>query len=159
MLDGAPWTVWSPGPAGAAASDSGSSADLRIVSNTQPAHGTATCSALGACFYKADAGSTQADSFTYTARDAAANEDTATVTVSVTEGTAASDVLARDDDLATIVDRAIQKFHPTENDSAEGTTFTVGARCRRYSSTVRSGVRSSGSASSISLVKMRSERL
>ena len=57
----------------------------------QPANGTATCSALGACLYKANGGFTGNDSFAYTARDTATGtQDTATVNVTVSAGTAAA---------------------------------------------------------------------
>ena len=110
------------------ANDSGSSADLRVVSNTQPANGTATCSALGACLYKANGGFTGNDSFAYTARDTATGtQDTATVNVTVSAGTAAGEVVARDDDVATLVNRAVQ-VRPLDNDEADGTTFEVDAQ-------------------------------
>src|SRR4051812_5274123 len=63
------------------ANDSASSNNFTVVSNTQPAHGQASCSALGACSYKANPGFTGNDTFTYTAREASGPQDTATVNV------------------------------------------------------------------------------
>src|SRR5436190_6690201 len=100
------------------ANDSSSSSSFSIVSNTQPAHGTATCSALGACFYKAASGFTGADSFTYTARSADNAEDTATVTVTVSASTVAPALIARDDDVATAFNTARQ-FNALSNDTGD----------------------------------------
>ena len=76
------------------ANDSSSSSTFTIVSNTQPAHGSATCSALGACFYKAASGFTGVDTFTYTARSSDGAEGTATVTVTAGNSTFAPALIA-----------------------------------------------------------------
>ena len=60
---------------------------MTIASNTQPANGTASCSALGACLYTADEGFTGADAFIYTARDADGESSVGTVTVTVRQST------------------------------------------------------------------------
>src|SRR6478672_9726366 len=53
----------------ALARDSDPDGDAMTLSgNSQPAHGTATCSSLGACLYTANAGYTGTDSFGYTVR-------------------------------------------------------------------------------------------
>lgn len=101
----------------------GGGGGLVVSANTQPANGTATCSELGACFYKANAGFTGSDSFTYTARNGAGESDTATVSVNVTASTAQSALAARDDDVATLQGKAIE-IKPLANDSGPGIART-----------------------------------
>src|SRR4051794_1016837 len=57
---------------------------LTVVSQTDPAHGTASCTALGACLYVATGGYVGADTFTYTVRDPDSNDTVGTVNVNVT---------------------------------------------------------------------------
>ncbi|GAA2550775.1 hypothetical protein GCM10010435_21120 [Winogradskya consettensis] len=85
---------------------------LRVISVTQPAHGTAVLNANGTVTYTADAGSSGMDTFDYTVTDDAGGTDTATVVISIdsapvaTPDTAAAgagtpvdiDVLANDTD-------------------------------------------------------------
>ena len=57
---------------------------LTVTSNTQPAHGTATCLPTGACTYTANAGYVGPDEFDYTVTDAGANTATAIVSLDIT---------------------------------------------------------------------------
>jgi Bacterial Ig domain/PQQ-like domain len=100
------------------ANDSGPAGNLRIASNTQPAHGKATCSALGACFYQANGGFTGTDTFKYVVKDGAAT-GTGTVTVTVSKATSAGAFAARDDDVATQRNTA-KTFNVLANDTAAG---------------------------------------
>ena len=59
---------------------------LSVTGNTQPSHGTVTCTA-SACTYTPAAGYTGSDSFTYTVSDGQGGSDTGTVTVNVTPAT------------------------------------------------------------------------
>ena len=52
---------------------------ITVSGNTQGAHGTVTCAALGGCIYTADPGFEGSDEFTYTVRDSTGLEATATV--------------------------------------------------------------------------------
>jgi hypothetical protein len=71
---------------------------LEIVSSTQPANGSVTCTA-SECAYTPDPDFNGADSFTYRAADTIGNTDTATVTVDVT---LVNDDPAAADDAATV---------------------------------------------------------
>ncbi|MFJ5143984.1 Ig-like domain-containing protein [Curtobacterium sp. NPDC088465] len=66
---------------GVLANDSGTG--LSVVSNTQPAHGSATVRADGSYTYTPAAGFSGTDSFTYTAKDSSGQTATSTVTVTV----------------------------------------------------------------------------
>jgi hypothetical protein len=111
------------GVADVLANDSSSpSQAFTIVSNTQPANGTVTCSTLGACFYRANPGFTGNDAFTYTARNEAGALDTATVSVGVRGSTASTALIARDDDLATLQNNA-KSLNVMANDTGEGITL------------------------------------
>jgi PKD repeat protein len=69
----------------ALANDSDPNGDhIAVVSTGTPAHGTAACTALGACSYTAQSGYQGPDAFTYTVHDPGALSATATVTVDVT---------------------------------------------------------------------------
>jgi hypothetical protein len=103
----------------ALANDTSSSTEFTIVANTQPANGTASCSALGACFYRANAGFTGDDTFTYTARNADGTEDVANVVVSVGAASNAGALIARDDDLATRAETA-KGIDVIANDTGDG---------------------------------------
>ncbi|MDM7887425.1 Ig-like domain-containing protein [Curtobacterium sp. RHCJP20] len=67
---------------GVLANDSGTG--LSVVSNTQPAHGSATVRPDGSYTYTPAAGFSGTDSFTYTAKDSSGQTATSTVTVTVT---------------------------------------------------------------------------
>ncbi len=56
---------------------------LTYAKATDPAHGTATCTAAGSCGYTSAAGYVGTDSFTYTASDGKGGSATGTVTISV----------------------------------------------------------------------------
>jgi hypothetical protein len=79
---------------------------LTVTGASDPAHGDVSCSALGACFYRSDPGYVGTDSFTYTL-SAGGETASAEVAVTVEESVAASAIVARDDDVATLADRAI----------------------------------------------------
>ena len=91
---------------------------ITVSASTQPAHGSASCSAAGACFYSATAGFTGADSFTYTARDSTGATTQATVSVTVTASTASSAIAALDDDVATRAGQAVE-FNVLTNDRGQ----------------------------------------
>lgn len=67
---------------GVLANDSGTG--LSVVSNTQPAHGSATVRPDGSYTYTPAAGFSGTDSFSYTAKDSSGQTATSTVTVTVT---------------------------------------------------------------------------
>jgi hypothetical protein len=96
---------------------------MSVTANTQPAHGSATCTALGACFYKANAGYTGSDTFTYTLHSVAGAAATGTVTVTVGASTAQAPLQARDDDVATLAGHALT-VHVLANDDGTGLTVT-----------------------------------
>jgi hypothetical protein len=104
------------------ANDTSSTETFTVVSNTQPANGQVTCSALGACFYTAAGGFTGNDSFTYTASTSDGGQDTATVNVAVGSSTAAPALIARDDDVATAFNTA-KTFNALANDTGDGKTL------------------------------------
>jgi len=75
---------------------------LTVAVAAGPANGTATCASTGACFYRAAAGYTGADAFTYTATDPGGQSATATVDVLASAPNATQPIAATDDDVATI---------------------------------------------------------
>lgn len=94
---------------------------LSVSANSNPPHGTASCSILGACLYTADSGYTGPDSFTYTARDTTGATSTATVSVDVAASSAQKAFQAHDDDIATLAGRALD-FNVLSNDTGSGLT-------------------------------------
>ena len=88
---------------------------LAVAVNGPPAHGTVTCSALGACFYRAAAGYTGTDAFTYSATDPAGQAATATVDVTVSAAAGGQAVVAADDDVATVAPHPVS-FDVLAND-------------------------------------------
>lgn len=105
----------------ALAQDSDPDGDAMTISgNTQPAHGSASCSALGACFYTANGGYTGSDSFDYTVR-ANGDEAPGTITVNVGASGASGAFQARDDDVATRFGHAID-VNVLGNDTGTGLT-------------------------------------
>ncbi|MDT7571789.1 MAG: hypothetical protein QOE05_1963, partial [Actinomycetota bacterium] len=106
------------------ANDSSSDGEsMTVTANSQPSSGTASCSALGACFYSATGGFTGSDSFTYTVTDAGGETATATVDVNVDESTTQLALEARDDQAATLAGRAIN-IQVLANDSGTGLEVT-----------------------------------
>lgn len=102
------------------ANDSDADGDpLSVSASTQPANGTATCSATGACLYSANAGFTGSDSFTYTASDGNGGTTSATVAVTVSASSTPTTLAARDDEAATLAGRAVT-IHALANDSGTG---------------------------------------
>jgi hypothetical protein len=91
---------------------------LTVVSNTQPAHGSASCSSLGACLYSASGGYTGPDSFQYT-MSAGGEQATATVSVNVGAGSSSGAPQARDDDAAARFGHSVD-FNVLANDSGTG---------------------------------------
>src|SRR4051794_31190039 len=85
----------------------GSGSAMRVVGTSQPAHGKASCSALGSCFYQGDQGYSGPDTFTYTVRDAGAEESTATVHVTVQANNSTKALIARDDDAAAQASKSV----------------------------------------------------
>jgi PKD repeat protein len=82
--------------------DSDADADpLRLVASGTPAHGSATCTPLGACLYTADADYEGVDEFTYKVRDPAGLEATAKVALQISKPSAAAAFSARDDRVST----------------------------------------------------------
>ncbi|HUP85736.1 MAG TPA: Ig-like domain-containing protein [Acidimicrobiales bacterium] len=73
---------------------------LSVVSNTQPANGTANCAPLGGCLYTASAGYTGSDSFTYTVTDGTGQTDVGTVNLTV-QAAPAGPLFAIEDSIAT----------------------------------------------------------
>jgi hypothetical protein len=84
---------------GVLANDSGTG--VSVVSNTQPAHGTASVAADGSYTYTPAAGFSGTDSFTYTAKDSSGQTSTSTVTVTVKPSAADDTVTARAGQTAT----------------------------------------------------------
>ena len=109
------------GTVDALANDSDPDGDtFTIVATGAPAHGSAHCSALGACDYDADAGYAGSDEFTYTARDPAGLEATATVHVNVSAPPPGNERLSPlDDDVATRADTPVQ-VAVLDNDAGPG---------------------------------------
>ncbi|KQS09159.1 hypothetical protein ASG04_09805 [Curtobacterium sp. Leaf183] len=83
-------TLSVPAAQGVLANDTGDG--LSVVSNTKPAHGTATVNPDGSYTYTSDAGFSGTDTFTYVAEDGSGQQQTGTVTITVTP-TAADDVV------------------------------------------------------------------
>jgi hypothetical protein len=105
------------------ANDSPNGGPLTLTGNTQGAKGSVSCSALGACFYRANAGATGADSFTYSISNGS-GVGTATVTINVASAGTSSKAIARDDDVATLVNRPVVDFDVIANDSGDERTLT-----------------------------------
>ena len=104
--------------------DSDPDADtLTVSANTQPLHGTAGCSAQGACVYTASPGYTGADSFDYTARDPGGKTKVANVAVTVTAASNTASLAARDD-AAAIRAGSTGKLNVLDNDSGTGVSVT-----------------------------------
>ena len=103
---------------GVLANDSGTG--VRVVSNTQPAHGTATVQPDGSYTYTPAAGFSGTDSFTYTAKDSSGQTATSTVTVTVKPSAADDTVTARAGRTAT-ADAATGLL---ANDGGSGLTVT-----------------------------------
>ncbi|WP_146239592.1 Ig-like domain-containing protein [Curtobacterium sp. MCSS17_011] len=74
-------TLKVPAASGVLANDSGTG--LSVVSNTTPAHGTATVAADGSYTYTPAGGFSGSDTFQYTAKDSSGQTSTSTVTVTV----------------------------------------------------------------------------
>ena len=96
---------------------------LRVVATGAPAHGTASCTALGACLYTPTAGYAGPDSFTYRVADPEGLEATAHVSVEVTTAPAPSSLVARADHAATRQGTAVT-VHILANDSGTGLHVT-----------------------------------
>ena len=96
---------------------------LRVVATGAPAHGTASCTALGACLYTPTAGYAGPDSFTYRVADPEGLEATANVTVEVTTAAAPSTLVARADHAATRQGTPVT-VHVLANDSGPGLHLT-----------------------------------
>ena len=96
---------------------------LRVVATGAPAHGTASCAALGGCLYTPTAGYAGPDSFTYRVADPEGLEATANVSVDVTTAPAPSSLLARADHAATRQGTAVT-VHVLANDSGTGLHLT-----------------------------------
>jgi PKD repeat protein len=90
-----------------------------VVATGAPAHGTVTCSALGACVYTASAGYAGADEFTYTVRDATGLENTGTVNVTVSAPPDIGEPVGADDETATR-DGVAVNADVLANDSGKG---------------------------------------
>ena len=103
---------------GVLANDSGTG--VSVVSNTQPAHGTATVQPDGSYTYTPAAGFSGTDSFTYTAKDSSGQTATSTVTVTVKPSAADDTVTARAGRTAT-ADAATGLL---SNDGGSGLTVT-----------------------------------
>jgi PKD repeat protein len=98
-----------------------------LTATGAPGHGTATCSALGACLYTADPGYLGQDSFTYTIHDVAGHAATATVGVSVlAPDTAAGAPVAADDTAATRQESVVD-IDVLGNDAGAGLLTLVSA--------------------------------
>ncbi|HEX8002999.1 MAG TPA: Ig-like domain-containing protein [Mycobacteriales bacterium] len=109
---------------------------LSIVSFTQPAHGTVTCSAT-ACTYTPDANYFGPDSWTYTISDGKGGTATATVTMTVT---AVNDApVAADDARTTPEDTAITVGVTGNDTDTEGNALSVVAHTPATSGTVTCG--------------------
>ena len=96
---------------------------LRVVATGAPAHGTASCTALGACLYTPTAGYAGPDSFTYRVADPEGLEATANVTVEVTTAAAPSTLVARADHAATRQGTPVT-VHVLADDSGPGLHLT-----------------------------------
>ncbi len=96
---------------------------LTVVATGTPAHGSASCSPLGACLYTPVADYEGADEFTYTVRDPHGLEDTATVSLSVTKPEADADLVANDDAASTAAGTATT-VSVLDNDSGHGLTLS-----------------------------------
>ena len=108
----------------ALANDGDPDADtLRLVSSSKPAHGSASCTALGACLYTSDAAYQGSDAFTYTVRDPDGLEATAKVSVDVTTAPAPSSLIPRADQASTRQGTAVT-VHVLANDSGTGLHLT-----------------------------------
>jgi hypothetical protein len=97
--------AWPRGTTDVMGNDTGNA--IRVISNTQPAHGSAVCGSLGACNYTGNAGYTGPDEFSYTIRDADGNLASATVKVLVQAPPAGSALIPNDDDTATLAGQPI----------------------------------------------------
>ena len=99
---------------------------LTVVSVTQPANGTVSCTAAGVCTYLPDAGFTGTDTFTYTVADGQGGSDTATVTVTVTPAPPANVPPVAGDDSGTTPQGVGVNVPVLGNDTdADGGTLTV----------------------------------
>ncbi len=96
---------------------------LRVVATAAPAHGTASCAALGGCLYTATAGYAGPDSFTYRVADTGGLEATAKVSVDVTTAPASSTFVPRADHAATRQGTAVT-VHVLANDTGTGLHLT-----------------------------------
>src|SRR4051812_32976854 len=92
---------------------------LTVVTTSQPARGSVTCSPLGACLYSTQDRVQGSDTFTYTVRDPQGEQATATVNVTIAATTVNNAVVARDDDVATAVGKPIT-IRVLDNDTAAG---------------------------------------
>jgi hypothetical protein len=97
---------------------------LAVVATSRPQRGSVKCSGLGACLYVANSRAAGTDSFTYTVRDPAGEQATATVEVTIEASTAASQVVARDDDGATAAGAPLTR-DPRANDNGTDLTITA----------------------------------
>jgi PKD repeat protein len=90
---------------------------LTVTDTGTPAHGTATCSPMGACNYVADKSYTGTDAFRYTVQDIAGHTATATVEVTVDDAPSvtSSGPTANDDTTATKQGTAVD-IHVLAND-------------------------------------------
>ena len=104
--------------AGVLANDSGTG--LSVVSNTTPAHGTATVAADGSWTYTPADRFSGTDAFDYTAKDSSGRTATSTVTVTVTPSAAADAVTAHAGSTAT----AGASDGLLANDAGKGLTVT-----------------------------------
>ncbi|OII38151.1 hypothetical protein BIU98_14850 [Curtobacterium sp. MMLR14_010] len=111
-------TVRVPASAGVLANDSGTG--LSVVSNTTPAHGSATVAADGSWTYTPADRFSGTDSFDYTAKDSSGRTATSTVTVTVTPSAA--------DDAVTVHAGSTAKAGAGDgllaNDAGKGLTVT-----------------------------------
>ena len=98
---------------------------LTITGNSDPANGTATCSATS-CSYTPDAGYSGPDSFTYTISDGNGGTDTATVSVSVTVSPVNNPPNAVDDTATVDADSTGNDIKALSNDTdPDGDTLTI----------------------------------
>jgi VCBS repeat-containing protein len=111
-------TVRVPAAAGVLANDTGTG--LSVVSNTAPAHGTATVAADGSWTYTPADRFSGTDAFDYTAKDSSGRTATSTVTVTVTPSAAADAVTVHAGSSAT----AGAADGLLANDAGEGLTVT-----------------------------------
>ena len=89
--------------------------ELTVAVTGQPSHGTVTCSVPGACFYRAAAGYSGTDDFTYTAKDPGGDTATATVHVTASAASAPVTIAAADDEIATVAPHPVS-FDVLAND-------------------------------------------